>query len=85
MLGEMAETRGLFWAVVSILLVRSGGGAGMNLAHAIVHGQRSHDLGETDAKRFAPVFNSEHLRPVRLRCWARITISPFQVAIRNSS
>ncbi|MEM6988034.1 MAG: glycine cleavage T C-terminal barrel domain-containing protein, partial [Pseudomonadota bacterium] len=38
------------------------GGAGMQLAHCIVHGHTTYDLGDTDAKRFAPVFNSlEHL------------------------
>ncbi|MEM7320466.1 MAG: glycine cleavage T C-terminal barrel domain-containing protein, partial [Pseudomonadota bacterium] len=36
--------------------------AGMNLAHAIVHGHTAYDLSEADAKRFAPEFNSlEHL------------------------
>jgi 4-methylaminobutanoate oxidase (formaldehyde-forming) len=34
----------------------------MNLAHAIVHGHTAYDLGEADAKRFAPVYNSlDHL------------------------
>ena len=40
----------------------SGGGAGMNLAHAIVHGHTAYDLGEADAKRFAPIYNNlDHL------------------------
>ncbi len=42
--------------------IASGGGAGMNLAHCIVHGHTAYDLSEADAKRFAPVFNSvDHL------------------------
>ena len=63
MLGETAETRGLFLGCgMNSVGVASGGGAGMNLAHAIVHGHTAYDLGEADAKRFAPVFNSvEHL------------------------
>lgn len=63
MLGETAETRGLFLGCgMNSVGMASGGGAGMNLAHAIVHGHTAYDLGEADAKRFAPVFNSiEHL------------------------
>ncbi|MBY6115334.1 FAD-dependent oxidoreductase [Mameliella alba] len=63
MLGETAETRGLFLGCgMNSVGLASGGGAGMNLAHAIVHGHTAYDLGEADAKRFAPVFNSvEHL------------------------
>ncbi|MDE0698306.1 MAG: FAD-dependent oxidoreductase [Boseongicola sp.] len=63
MLGETAETRGLFLGCgFNSVGIASGGGAGMNLAHAIVHGQTAYDLGEADAKRFAPAFNSiEHL------------------------
>lgn len=63
MLGETAETRGLFLGCgMNSVGVASGGGAGMNLAHAIVHGHTAYDLGEADAMRFAPVFNSvEHL------------------------
>ncbi len=63
MLGEAAETRGLFLGCgMNSVGIASGGGAGMNLAHAIVHGHTAYDLGEADAKRFAPVFNSiEHL------------------------
>ncbi|WP_413694242.1 glycine cleavage T C-terminal barrel domain-containing protein [Psychromonas sp. KJ10-2] len=42
--------------------IASGGGAGMNLAKLIVEGRTEYDLGEADAKRFAPIFNSvEHL------------------------
>ncbi|MGP6089581.1 GcvT family protein [Antarctobacter jejuensis] len=63
MLGETAETRGLFLGCgMNSVGMASGGGAGMNLAHAIVHGHTAYDLGEADAKRFAPVFNSvDHL------------------------
>ncbi len=63
MLGETAETPGLFLGCgMNSVGLASGGGAGMNLAHAIVHGHTAYDLGEADAKRFAPVFNSvEHL------------------------
>ncbi len=63
MLGETAETRGLFLGCgMNSVGLASGGGAGMNLAHAIVHGHTAYDLSEADAQRFAPVFNSaEHL------------------------
>ena len=63
MLGEAAETQGLFFGCgLNSVGVASGGGAGMNLAHCIVHGHTAYDLGEADAKRFAPVFNSlDHL------------------------
>ncbi|AMY03398.1 FAD-dependent oxidoreductase [Mesorhizobium ciceri] len=63
MLGETAETRGLFLGCgMNSVGIASGGGAGMNLAHCIVHGQTAYDLTEADAKRFAPVFNNiEHL------------------------
>ncbi len=63
MLGETAETRGLYLGCgLNSVGIASGGGAGMNLAHCIVHGHTAYDLGEADAKRFAPVFNSlDHL------------------------
>ena len=63
LLGECAETRGLFLGCgMNSVGVAAGGGAGMNLAHCILHGRTAYDLGEADAKRFAPVFNSlEHL------------------------
>lgn len=63
MLGETAETKGLFLGCgMNSVGIASGGGAGMNLAHAIVHGHAAYDLSEADAKRFAPVFNSlDHL------------------------
>lgn len=63
MLGETAETQGLFLGCgMNSVGIASGGGAGMNLAHCIVHGAPAYDLSEADAKRFAPVFNSiDHL------------------------
>ncbi|MEM1313630.1 MAG: FAD-dependent oxidoreductase [Pseudomonadota bacterium] len=63
MLGETAETQGLFLGCgMNSVGIASGGGAGMNLAHCIVHGRTAYDLGEADAQRFAPVFDSaEHL------------------------
>ncbi|RVC63949.1 FAD-dependent oxidoreductase [Mesorhizobium sp.] len=63
MLGETAETRGLFLGCgMNSVGVASGGGAGMNLAHYIVRGHAAYDLTEADAKRFAPIFNNiEHL------------------------
>ena len=63
MLGETAETKGLFLGCgMNSVGIASGGGAGMNLAHCIVHGHTAYDLSEADAKRFAPVFNNvDHL------------------------
>ena len=63
MLGETAETKGLFLGCgMNSVGMASGGGAGMNLAHCIVHGHTAYDLGEADAKRFAPIYNSlDHL------------------------
>ena len=63
MLGETAETRGLFLGCgMNSVGLASGGGAGMNLAHCIVHGHTSMDLAEADAMRYAPVFNDiDHL------------------------
>ena len=63
MLGETAETQGLFLGCgMNSVGMASGGGAGMNLAHCIIHGAPAYDLSEADAKRFAPAFNSiEHL------------------------
>lgn len=63
MLGETTETKGLFLGCgMNSVGMAAGGGAGMNLAHCIVHGHTAYDLSEADAKRFAPVFNSvEHL------------------------
>ncbi|WP_282158719.1 GcvT family protein [Shimia thalassica] len=63
MLGETAETKGLFLGCgMNSVGIASGGGAGMNLAHCIVEGRTAYDLTEADAKRFAPVFNNiDHL------------------------
>jgi len=63
MLGETAETRGLFLGCgMNSVGIASGGGAGMNLANCIVRGHTAYDLSEADAKRFAPVFNNlDHL------------------------
>ena len=63
MLGETAETKGLFLGCcMNSVGIASGGGAGMNLAHRIVHGHTAYDLTEADAKRFAPIFNNiDHL------------------------
>ncbi len=63
MLGETAETKGLFLGCgMNSVGMASGGGAGMNLAHCIVHGHTAYDLSEADAQRFAPVFNNiDHL------------------------
>lgn len=63
MLGETAETRRLYLGCgMNSVGLASGGGAGMNLAHLIAKGRTAYDLGEADAKRFAPVFdNVEHL------------------------
>lgn len=59
MLGETTETRGLFLGCgMNSVGMASGGGAGMNLAHCIVHGRMAYDLSEADARRFAPQFNS---------------------------
>ena len=63
MLGEVAETRGLFLGCgMNSVGIACGGGAGMNLAHAIVQGHTACDLPEAEANRFAPQFDSvEHL------------------------
>jgi len=59
LLGESAETRGLFLGCgMNSVGVASGGGAGMALAHCIVHGHTPGDLHETDPKRFPDCFNS---------------------------
>ncbi len=59
MLGETAETRGLFLGCgMNSVGVASGGGAGMALAHCIEHGHPPVDLLEADPKRFPPEFHS---------------------------
>lgn len=58
LLGETAETRGLFLGCgMNSVGVATGGGAGMALAHCIVHGHMPSDLHEADPKRFPAVFN----------------------------
>jgi len=59
LLGETAETRGLYLGCgMNSVGVATGGGAGMALAHCIVHGHTPTDLHEADPKRFADRFNS---------------------------
>lgn len=59
LLGETAETRGLFLGCgLNSVGVATGGGAGMALAHAIINGAPPMDLHEADPKRFASSFNS---------------------------
>jgi glycine cleavage system aminomethyltransferase T len=59
MLGESAETKGLFLGCgLNSVGVATGGGAGMALAHCIIHGHTPMDLYEADPKRFSSCFNS---------------------------
>ena len=59
LLGETAETQGLFLGCgMNSVGVATGGGAGMALAHCIVHGHTPTDLHEVDPKRFPSVLNS---------------------------
>ena len=59
LLGEAAETRGLFLGCgMNSVGVATGGGAGMALAHCIGHGRAPMDLHEADPKRFPACFNS---------------------------
>ena len=59
LLGEAAETRGLFLGCgMNSVGVATAGGAGMALAHRIVHGHLPMDLHEADPKRFPSCFNS---------------------------
>jgi len=59
LLGETAETRGLFLGCgMNSVGVATGGGAGMALAHAIQHGAPPVDLHEADPKRFDSSVNS---------------------------
>ena len=58
-LGESAETGGLFLGCgMNSVGVATGGGAGMALAHCIVHGHTPMDLHEADPKRYPSCFNS---------------------------
>ncbi|MBF2758911.1 MAG: FAD-dependent oxidoreductase [Ectothiorhodospiraceae bacterium AqS1] len=59
LLGEAAKTRGLFLGCgMNSVGVATGGGAGMALAHTIVHGAPPMDLHEADPKRFDSAVNS---------------------------
>ena len=59
LLGEAAETRGLFLGCgMNSVGVATGGGAGLALAHCIVHGHAPMDLHEADPTRFPSCFNS---------------------------
>ena len=59
LLGEAAETRGLFLGCgMNSMGVAAAGGAGMALAHCIVHGHTPMDLHEADPKRFPSCFNA---------------------------
>ncbi len=59
LLGETAETRGLFLGCgMNSVGVATGGGAGMALAHCIVHGHPPMDLHEADPMRFPACFHS---------------------------
>ena len=59
LLGESAETRRLFLGCgMNSVGVATGGGAGMALAHCIIHGYTPTDLHEADPKRFPSCFSS---------------------------
>ena len=59
LLGESAETRGLFLGCgMNSVGVATGGGAGMALAHCLVEGHTPTDLHEVDPKRFPACYSS---------------------------
>ncbi len=59
LLGEAAETRGMFLGCgMNSVGVATGGGAGMALAHCIIHGHTPVDLHEADPKRYPDCFSS---------------------------
>jgi 4-methylaminobutanoate oxidase (formaldehyde-forming) len=59
LLGESAETRGFFLGCgMNSVGVATGGGAGMALAHCLVHGRTPVDLHEADPKRFPAEFHA---------------------------
>jgi 4-methylaminobutanoate oxidase (formaldehyde-forming) len=59
MLGETAETQGLFLGCgMNSVGIATGGGAGMALADCIIDGAMPKDLYEADPKRFPDCFNS---------------------------
>ncbi|NKB60681.1 MAG: FAD-dependent oxidoreductase [Gammaproteobacteria bacterium] len=67
LLGESAETKGLFLGCgMNSVGVATGGGAGMALAHCITHGHTPTDLHEADPKRFPDCFNSVEALTARI-------------------
>lgn len=67
MLGEAAETRGLFLGCgMNSVGVATGGGAGHALAHCIVTGRLPAALPEADPKRFPACFNSAQALSARV-------------------
>ncbi|RLB99940.1 MAG: FAD-dependent oxidoreductase [Deltaproteobacteria bacterium] len=59
MLGESAETKGFYLCCgLNSIGIAIGGGAGMALAHDIVHGYPPMDLSELSPKRYPGYFNS---------------------------
>ena len=59
LLGESAETRGLFLGCgMNSVGIATSGGAGMALAHCMIHGHTPVDLHEADPKRFPEAINS---------------------------
>ncbi len=67
LLGETAETRGLFLGCgMNSVGVATGGGAGMALAHAIRAGALPMDLHECDPNRFPACFNSAEVLAARV-------------------
>ena len=69
LLGESAETKGLFLGCgMNSVGVATGGGAGMALAHCITQGHTPTDLQEVDPKRFPACLSSiEALTPTSSR------------------
>ncbi|MFT5220162.1 MAG: glycine cleavage system aminomethyltransferase T/glycine [Gammaproteobacteria bacterium] len=59
LLGESAETDGFYLGCgMNSVGVATGGGAGMALAHCIMHGHTPTDLSEADPKRYPGCWNS---------------------------
>jgi len=59
MLGESSETRGFYLGCgMNSIGIAIGGGAGMALAHTIIHGHPPTDLSDLDPRRFPDCFNS---------------------------
>ena len=68
MLGETAETQGLFLGCgMNSVGIATGGGAGMALADCIIDGAMPTDLYEADPKRFPDCFNSAEALAARAR------------------